>query len=267
MKTIISDEIQIAYVDEGSGAPLVLIHGHPFNRSMWRPQVAHFTRAGWRVIASDLRGYGDTSVVPGKTSMQTFASDMEDLLDSLELDDVVLGGLSMGGQIVMECYRLFPSRIRALILADTSALAETSDGRRVRNDMADRLVREGMKPYADEVLPKMVAPHNIDAMPDVARDVAAMMRTTPPEGAAAALRGRAERPDYMEMLGRVVVPTLIVVGSDDQFTPISDAQLMHERVPNSTLEVIEGAAHMPNLERADDFNNRLERFLHPLAGV
>lgn len=253
--------ITIAFDDEGSGDPLVLVHGHPFNRSMWRPQVERFSRSGWRVIAPDLRGYGETTVVPGETTLETFARDIAALLDHLELGRVVLGGLSMGGQIVMEFHRLFPERIRALLLADTSPQAETESGKRSRNEAADRLLREGMAPYANEVLPKMVALDNIEAMPAVAEHVLAMMRTTPPKGAAAALRGRAERPDYVDMLAHIKVPTLVVVGRDDEFTPIGDAQLMHERIRNATLAILEGAAHMPNLERETEFNAALQQFL------
>jgi pimeloyl-ACP methyl ester carboxylesterase len=251
------DGITIGYDDEGNGEPLVLVHGHPFNRSMWRPQVERFAAGGWRVIAPDLRGYGESAVVPGKTPLDVFARDIVALLDRLGLDDVVLGGLSMGGQIVMEAHRLFPHRIRGLVLADTSPVAETDEGRRARNEMADRLLREGMAPYAEEVLHKMVAPHNVGP----AREVLAMMRTTPPEGAAAALRGRAERPDYVASLARAAVPALIVVGSQDEFTPLRDAELMHERIPDATLAVIDGAAHMPNLERPAEFNAALQRFL------
>ena len=119
-------------------------------------------------------------------------------------------------------------------------------------------------PYADEVLPKMVAPANIRELPTVAEHVLAMMRAAPAEGAAAALRGRAERPDYVDMLARIEVPALVVVGSDDEFTPVSDAELMHERIPDATLVVVEGAAHMPNLEREAEFNDALQRFLDSL---
>src|SRR4051812_43241945 len=116
MATVSADGITIGYDDEGSGEPLVLIHGHPFDRSMWRPQLTEFGRGGRRVVVPDLRGYGETTVVPGVTPLATFAGDIAALLDRLQLDRVVLGGLSMGGQIVMEFYRLFPDRVRALVL-------------------------------------------------------------------------------------------------------------------------------------------------------
>jgi pimeloyl-ACP methyl ester carboxylesterase len=261
MSSFSIDGIAIGYDEEGSGEPLVLVHGHPFDRSMWRPQIEHFDRSGWRVIAPDLRGYGESTVVPGKTPLGTFARDIAALLDHLEVDGVVLGGVSMGGQIVMEFHRLFPHRIRALVLADTSPQAETEAGKRLRNETADRLLREGMGSFADEVLPKMVAPANIEALPAVAEHVLAMMRRSSPEGAAAALRGRAERPDYIEMLRHIAVPTLVVVGRDDEFTPLSDAHLMHELIPDATLVVVDGAGHLPNLERPAEFNAALGRFL------
>ena len=258
MSTVSVGGITVGYDDEGSGDPLVLVHGHPFNRSMWRPQVEQFSRAGWRVVAPDLRGYGDTTVVPGVTPLATFAGDLAALLDHLGLDRIVLGGLSMGGQIVMEFYRLFPDRVRGLLLADTSPVAETEHGRQARHATADRLLAEGMGPYAEEVLPKMVAPA---AVPAVVDHVLGMMRGTPPAGAAAALRGRAERPDYVATLSRAAVPALVVVGSHDAYTPVSDAQLVHDTLPKSTLVVIDGAGHLPNLERPDQFDAALASFL------
>lgn len=265
MSTVSIDGITVGYDDEGSGEPLVLIHGHPFDRSMWRPQIEHFSRSGLRVIAPDLRGYGGSTVVPGKTTLERFARDVAGLLDHLEVDKVILSGLSMGGQIVLEFHRLFPRRVRGLVLADTTAVAESEEGKKLRNDTADRLLREGMARYADELLPKMVASHNVHHLPGVAQHVLRMMRGTSPRGAAAALRGRAERPDYIDMLPRIAVPTLVVVGRNDEFTPVRDAEFMYERIPNATLVVIERAGHMPNLERQAEFNLAVERLVTSVA--
>jgi pimeloyl-ACP methyl ester carboxylesterase len=261
MATAIIGDITIGYDDEGTGDALVLVHGHPFDRSMWRPQVERFSRAGWRVIAPDLRGYGESTVVPGKTTLDVFARDIAGLLDRLGVERFVLGGLSMGGQIVLECHRLFAHRLRGLVLADTSAPADTEAGREWRRSTAERLLREGMGPHAAEVLHKMVSR---SAPPGVIRHVLGMMRGTDPEGAAAALRGRAERPDYVAMLAGVAVPALVVVGAEDEFTPLADARLMSDEIPDATLAVVEGAAHMPNLERPAEFDEALEEFLKAL---
>jgi 3-oxoadipate enol-lactonase len=247
----------MTYRDNGTGPPVVLIHGHPFDRTMWTPQVEQFSKSH-RVITPDLRGYGETPGATDKTTLDVFAQDIADLLDHLGLDRIVLGGLSMGGQIVMDFYRQFPAHVQALLLADTFPGAEPPEGHQARNDMADRLLAEGMTPYAEEVLWKMVAPGNTEAAEHVLR----MMKNAPPEGAAAALRGRAERPDYTTTLETIGIPTLIVVGDKDEYTPVADAERMHALIPTSALTVIEGAAHLPNLERPAQFNAAFARLLN-----
>lgn len=237
--------------------PLVLIHGHPFDHTMWTPQIEAFS-PGRRVIAPDLRGYGGSPSTPGVTDFAEFATDIEALLEKEQVETFVLAGLSMGGQIAMDCYARFPDRIRGLVLADTFPSADTPEAARIRNATADRLLREGMRGYADEVLERMVAP---SADPRVKAHVHRMMTATDPGPAAAALRARAQRPDYRDLLTRVTVPVLVVVGADDTYTPVSDAEAMHAALPDSTLRVIEGAAHLPNLERPKEFNEMLGKFL------
>ncbi|MFE9748558.1 alpha/beta fold hydrolase [Saccharothrix saharensis] len=254
------EDIDIAYDDEGDGIPVVLVHGHPFNRSMWRPQVERL-RSRYRVIAPDLRGFGETPVAPDPMPWTAFADDLIGLLDRLGLERVVLCGLSMGGQIVMELHRAHPSRVRALLLADTFPDGETAAGRELRHGMAARVLREGMGPYADEVLDKMLSPRNVVAMPAVAEHVLGMMRGTSPEGAAAAWRARAQRPDYVDSLSRATVPVLVVVGEEDEYTPVAVAERMHATIPGSELAVIPGSGHLPNLERPEEFTDALERFL------
>jgi pimeloyl-ACP methyl ester carboxylesterase len=244
-----------------TAVPLVLVHGHPFDHTMWNPQLAAFS-ATRRVLAPDLRGYGTAAASsPEVTRFEQFAQDIAALLDEREVETCVLAGLSMGGQIVMDFYRRFPARVRGLVLADTFPAAETPEGARTRHAMADRLLAQGMRGYADEVLEKMVAPH---APAEVKSHVHRMMTATRPESAAAALRARAARPDYRDLLTRVAVPALVVVGAEDTYTPVRDAEAMHAALPDSTLHVIEGAAHMPNLERPEEFNEALRKFL---AGI
>jgi len=309
MANALVNGITMAYDDVGEGDNvLVLVHGHPFNRTMWRPQMGHFFRPRarfegvtssessvetkskpegdsivvapkilenedeyehehdegfpWRAIVPDLRGYGGSTVVPGKTTLDIFASDIAGLLDELGIQDVVIGGLSMGGQIVMEFCRLYPERVRGILLAATFCRAETEQGKRHRAAMADRLLKEGMEPYAEEVLPKMVTPANLIALPQVADHVRSMMRTTDPIGAAAAIRGRAERPDYEETLASVEVPALVVVGDEDAFTTRADAEQMSGLLKRSELVWMKGVGHMPNLEREVEFNDGLGRLLN-----
>ncbi|MFE0103255.1 alpha/beta fold hydrolase [Streptomyces sp. NPDC059009] len=261
--TVVVSGVTLQYDDHGpeAGVPVVLVHGHPFDRTLWAPQAEVLAAAGYRVIVPDLRGYGESEVVRGKVLLGDFADDIAGLLDRLGLDRVVIGGVSMGGQITMEFQHRHPERVRGLVLCDTSPVAETEEGRAFRNGLADRLLAEGMGGYADEVIDKMIAPRNVVALPDVAAHVLGMMRGTDPEGAAAALRGRAERRDHRDTLAGVRVPTLIVVGADDVYTPVADAEAMRELIPHAVLVVVEGAGHLPNLERAERVSAELVGFL------
>ncbi len=257
--------IQVAYEDEGDGAEAVLlIHGHPFDRTLWQPQSAGFAGTRYRVITPDLRGFGGSTVTAGQPEWEVYARDMAALLDHLGVERAVIGGISMGGQIALEFQRLFPERVRALVIADSFAETDSAERRAWRYTTADRLEREGMAGYADEVLTSMVAPYNVEARPAVAGHVLRMMREAPAQGAAAALRSRAERPDYTGMLGTITAPALVVVGRDDAFTTIEEARSLARRIPDATLAVIEGAGHLPNLERAEEFDQALREFLAAL---
>lgn len=253
----------LAYDDLGprAGLPVLLVHGHPFDRTLWAPQAEALTGAGYRVVTPDLRGYGASGVTPGQVLLSDFADDLAALLDHVGIERAVVGGVSMGGQITMEFQRRHPERVRAVVLSDTSAPAETDEGKKFRNRLADRLLAEGMDAYAGEVIDKMLAAYNVTAMPDVAERVLRMMRATDPRGAAAALRGRAERPDYRDTLAAVVEPVLVVVGADDVYTPVEDAETIHRLVPHATLVVIENAGHLPGVEQPERFNTALLHFL------
>lgn len=197
----------------------------------------------------------------GKVLLSRFADDVAALLDALDIDTAVVGGVSMGGQIAMEFHLRHPDRTRALVLSDTSAPPETPEGKVHRNRLAVRLLAEGMGGYADEVIDKMLARYNVAALPEVAAHVLGMMQVTDPRGAAAALRGRAERPDYRDSLAAARVPVLVVVGADDAYTPVPDAEEIAKLVPDSVLRVIDGAGHLPGVEQPELFNTVLLDFL------
>ncbi|GGS15193.1 MULTISPECIES: alpha/beta fold hydrolase [Actinokineospora] len=253
----------LTYDDAGSGPAVLLVHGHPFDRSMWRPQLALLPELGFRAIAPDLRGYGESPVTPGTVPFATHIADLVELLDALDVPSVVLCGLSMGGQLVMEFHRLHPDRVRGMVLADTTPHPETPESRRNRIAMADQLDREGMRGYADDVIWKMVSPNN----PEVGAVVLPMMAAAPAAGAAAAQRGRADRPDYLPSLRAAKVPGLVVVGAEDEFTPVPIARETADALPNGHLVVVDGAAHMPNLERPEVFNAALTDFLNGLPAA
>ena len=251
--------IEMAYDDEGRGGAVVLLHGFPFNRTLWRAQADALSPTH-RVITPDLRGHGETSLGSIDSTMEEMARDVAALLEALELERVILGGLSMGGYVALAFARIFPRRVRALLLADTRPQGDTDEAKQNRELMAAGAMRDGMGAIADAMLPKLLAPATHMKHPEVVGRVREMILSTKPEGAAAALRGMAARQNHTSFLQNIMQPTLVVVGSEDQLTPPADAEVMRREIRGSRLEVIEGAGHVSNLERPDEFNRVLLKF-------
>jgi len=254
------DEIQMTYDDSGAGPPVVLLHGYPFNRSMWREQVAALS-ATHRVITPDLRGHGDSDSPAGPATMNTMARDVGLLMDGLGITRAVIGGLSMGGYVALAFYRLFALRVRSLILADTRAQADTEEAKQIRAQQSEKLMAEGMAGIVDSMLPKLLAPETVSKRPEVVKRIRDMMLRTKPKGAAAVLMGMAMRDDQTEHLSRIIPPTLILVGHDDAITPLQDSERMHHEIGGSRLVVIENAGHVSNIEQPERFNEALTDFL------
>lgn len=255
--------IELAYTDAGSGPTVVFLHGFPFDRSMWSGQVEKLS-ANFRVVAPDLRGHGATSVTNDPSTMEAMAEDVVALLDELNVSRAVVCGLSMGGYVALALFRAFAARVRALVLADTRATADTEDARRTREVNAQRALAEGMEPIVEAMIPKLLSERTRAGEPAVVARVREMMSGVSPEGAAAALRGMALRRDQTDLLAKIDVPTLVVVGSEDIITPPSDAEAMHALIAGSRLQVIEGAGHVSNLERPEEFDRTLTQFLEGL---
>jgi 3-oxoadipate enol-lactonase len=256
--------IDLAYDVEGSGVPVVLLHGFPFNRTFWREQVEAL-KSSYRVVVPDLRGHGETTATADEpATMEEMARDVAALLDELRIERAVLGGLSMGGYVSLAFYRLFPRRVRSLVLADTRATADTDEVRKVREETARRALDEGMAALADTMLPKLFAHATHMKHPDRVERVREMILATKPAGAAAALRGMAARRDQTNLLANVLQPTLVVVGSEDQVTPPSESELLRREIRGSRLEVIEGAGHVSNVEQPEEFNRVLLKFLQDI---
>ena len=254
------NNIDLAYTDTGVGRPIVLIHGYPFNRSLWTEQMPSLSNSH-RIIAPDLRGFGDSDASQETSTMNQLAADVAALMDHLEIPRATIGGLSMGGYVALAFYKQFHARVRALVLADTRAQADTEEAKQTRAQQAEKALSEGMAGIADAMLPKLLTPETVSKRPEIVKFVRDMMLQTKPEGAAAALRGMAEREDQTELLGKITVPTLILVGAEDAITPVADSEKMNQLITDSRLLVLENAGHVSNLERTEEFNEALLNFL------
>jgi pimeloyl-ACP methyl ester carboxylesterase len=150
-----------------------------------------------------------------------------------------------------------------MVIVDSDARGETPESAARRLATAEEIGKVGMVRHTDETIHKYIAKASMDN-PTVYDPLYKMMTTTDPEGAAAAHRGRALRRDHTAILKNIKVPALIVVGTEDFFTPIPIAKFMSDNIPGAQLAVIDGAGHLPNMEAPKEFNRILASFLAPL---
>lgn len=258
--------VNLAVDQAGDGPALLLIHGYPLNRKLWRHQLGAFP--GWRTIAPDLRGMGESDAPDLGYSMATYADDLISLLDSIGVDEAVICGLSMGGYIAMEILRRHRQRVRGLVLMDTRMEADSSEGRKGRDAAAQAARDKGASAIAESMLPKLFASPDPDRVGDVWNEVQQMVLTTPVPGIVGALSAMRDRPDSTGLLPLLEdLPALVIVGEQDRITPPDAARRMAELLPMGKLEVIGGAGHLPPLERPDDVTRALAGFLASVSRV
>jgi len=206
MKTRAVHGIRLAYVDEGSGTPVVLVHGFPLDHAMWDAQVDAL-KGQCRVIVPDLRGFGQSDVTEGTVTMEQFADDVAGLLDALGVrEPVVLAGLSMGGYVAFQFFRRHRGRLRALVLCDTRAGADTPQAAAARRETAEKVLGEGPGSLVENMPAKLFAAATLKDRPGVAESLVRVIASTDPRAIAAASLGMAERSDVTAMLPEVDCP-------------------------------------------------------------
>ena len=259
MKAVIN-EINLAYTDEGQGTPLVFLHAFPLSKVMWQPQV-HSLMDSYRVITLDLRGHGESDALLWNFTLDDYAMDAIGLLDHLNIAQAVFIGLSMGGYTLLSLYRNFPDRVKAMVLADTRAQADSQEGKAGRRAMTQLAHQEGASAIADVMLPKLLAPSTAQQRPDIVDQVRTMILQSPTSGIIVDLMAMAARPDSTDLLSTITCPTLVVVGEEDVATPVAESRYMADRITGSTLVTIPRAGHLSNFEQPTAFNQSLQNFL------
>jgi pimeloyl-ACP methyl ester carboxylesterase len=249
----------------GTAPVLLLLHGFPFSKAMWEPQVAAFA-GSCRCVVPDLSGFGDSEPTAGVCRMEDFADDARALLDHAGVARAVVCGASMGGYVALALAAAAPERLRALVLAGSRAGADTPAAAEGRHASARTVLQDGTGAFAPGFLAKVLGASTLEAgtsgaQPDLRSQVEALVLAAPPVAVAAAQRGMAERPDRQELLGRLRVPALVLAGEEDALVPPEESRRMAAALPGGTLAVIPRAGHLVNLEQPEAFNRELARFL------
>ncbi len=249
-----------------SHPPVVFIHGFPFSKEMWKPQVAAL-REKYFVITYDVRGHGKSQVGDGQYTIELFVDDLIDVLDALNLRQVVLVGLSMGGYIALRTIERHPERIRASVLCDSKSEADTNENKIKRASQIKIIKAKGLKAFSDGFLKAVFDEQTFTSNPEAIELIRNIINTNPPVGVCGTFIALAARTDTTESLSSINIPTLILVGEHDALTPPSASQAMKEKIPHSELHIIPNSAHMSNLENPFVFNEHLISFLARLNKV
>jgi len=255
--------VDLAYTDQGQGTPIVFVHGFPFSRVMWDPQVKVLS-GQFRVITLDLRGHGESDAPLWLYTMDQFADDIKGLLDHLSIQKAVLAGFSMGGYVVFAFYRKYADRVKGLVLADTRPQPDSAEGRVGRFKMAQTAQKDGAGAIADVMLPKLLSPASVQGRSELVQTVRTMMTTTKVPGIAGDLMAMAERPDSVPTLKQIACPTLVIVGELDGLTTPVDARHMADGIRGARLETIPAAAHLSNMEQPEAFNRAVTSFVETI---
>jgi tellurite resistance protein TerC len=258
--------LQIDYDTDGprTGVPVLFIHGFPFGKAMWKPQVEAL-KERYHVVSYDVRGHGASEKGDGQYTIELFVDDLLGLADHLRLPKMVCVGLSMGGYIALRAAERSPERFRALVLCDTRSEADGNEGKVKRAAQALAVKSEGVKKFAAAFVKAVFYEKTFQTNPKAVDEISAMIEACSPLAIAGTLIALAARTDTTSALYGINMPTLLLVGQHDTLTPPSASFAMKEKLPNAELHIIPEAAHVSNLENPGEFNRHLLAFLDRLA--
>lgn len=255
----------LSYIDAGSGEiPLLFLHGFPFSKLMWIKQLENLKITN-RVIALDIRGFGESTDETTPLSIDLFATDLLAFMDKLKISKANVCGLSMGGYVVLEAFKKAPERFSSLILCDTQCSADTAAVKENRQKTIDQIELHGAADFNEKFITNVFHPNTLNSKIDVVTSLRAAVFANSKHIITAGLNALANRTETCSILNTIMVPTLIICGLNDEVIPLSQSEFLHKNIQNSVLKIINTAGHVSNLEQPEEFNNFMADFLNSIS--
>lgn len=252
------DAIPIAYRHAGQGPPLVLLHGFLCDSRCWRAQLAGLSDQ-FTVVAWDAPGAGSSSDPPASFTITDWSRCLAEFLGQLGIEQAHVLGLSWGGILAQEFYRLYPARVSKLILADTYAGWKGSFPEPVCAQRLTRCERDS-RLSADEFVTQWVPEMFTEAASQaLLQEMSSIVSEFHPLGFRLMAKSSADT-DTTDLLPRITPPTLVLWGDGDRRSPLGIAEQLRDAIPNAELAVIKGAGHASNMEQPEAFNAEVRRF-------
>jgi 3-oxoadipate enol-lactonase len=238
----------------------VFLHAFPLDSEMWHPQIEALSALDLQVILIDLPGFGKSYSVE-RLSMEIIATEVVKVIDALKIKKASFVGLSMGGYVIFNLYRLFPEKISALALCDTTPAADSEERKQLRFELIEQISLRGTEVLVEQMLPNLVSTQTLHSNPLLIEWLKKKFLNAKPQAVISALKAMAERRDHFELLPKINVPTLLIFGEEDKATNLEIAEKINSSIPNSSLKKIKNAGHYSNLENPEDFNSALVEFI------
>ena len=236
---------------------LIFLHAFPLNHKMWLKQTRFF-RDNYRVIAPDFYGFGVSSRNNYIYTIDFFADEVFELMEFLKLEKANFVGLSMGGYVLFRLFEKYPEKIKSIILASTRSEADSNTGKVLRSKTIENILTNELNSFAEDFVNNLFTNNANES--DV-NEIIEMIKSADNFSVAAALVALSARVDSNQMLAKINIPTCVICGSNDNLTPISCSENLHKNIKNSTLNIINGASHLCNIEQSEEFNNIVSDFL------
>lgn len=255
-----SGDAEIVYWTLGDGPPVVLLHPFPVHHEFWLP-VIDVLSSRYRLILPDLRGHGESEVGEGPATMEKHAADVARVMDDADVGRAPLIGVSIGGYLIFEFWRRYRGRVAALVLSNTKAQADNAEARAARLQAANDVLERGTEPFFESMAQRVLSGTTRETRPDLVEGALKMMRAMSPQNVGQVQRGMAERPDSIETLKTINVPTLLITGDEDAMTGVNEAELIRQHIAGSELRVIPKAGHYAPWEQPEVVGRLLRQFV------
>lgn len=235
------NNINLSYERNGTGTPLVLIHGFPLDLSIW-DNVVPLLENDFDVIVPDLRGFGESSTVDEPYAMLDFANDIASLLDFLGVEKAAFAGHSMGGYVALAFAKEYPDRVSGLALVSSQAAADAPERKAGRYKTAKDVLEKGVDVVAEAMTPKLSANEKVQEFTNL------LMKAQSSAGVIGALKAMAEREDFTPVISQFAFPVVLIHGDADALIPIDRAKEIKSILPTAQLIKLKKAGHMPMME-------------------
>lgn len=262
-KRIRLGDISISYLLKESPAPeyiLVFIHGFPFNKNMWIPQLdslpSHITG-----IALDLRGHGNSTKGHGFFSVDVFAKDLLAFIRKLSIEKSILCGVSMGGYIALRAYQIQPDAFSGMILSNTHSLADDNTEKLKRFATIQSVLKNGRRPFSIGFVNNVFSQKSLRENSDAIDLIKSSIRRNTESSICATLLALASRTDTTDSLKDITIPVLVVRGAEDKITTKEQAEILVSQIPDTVYVEVAECGHLPNLENPETFNREMNAFL------